>query len=457
LGKDNKFRQAWIKANGDALVEFSHNMRNAVDKVNPKIRIGVCSCTSSWDIDGRRSNEIDHILSGKNKPFRRLIMAPYWATSREWGSKLQNVIELERMEIGWNDADTEIMSEGDAYPRPRTYCPASYVEIFDTALRADGRFDGILKYGIDYYSTANYEKGYALRHVKNQELYKKIEKYFSNKDACGVRIYENPDKITGSDFKEKGVMNSLFFTPSAYVLSENNIPTVYTGEGVCNMALGRNIEIVTDEVMKQGVIIDASAAKILMEKGVDVGIKYISNEAEITNSTEYFTKQKEYVNHNQKVKSYKVELCDGADVLSLLYEDEECLKSSTPAAYLYKNGQGQKFFVYTFDFKMKDRRTYCFYARSRQLADGIKSLTGKSLPAYTYGNPDIYTLVKRNENSLAVGLWNCFADAAYEPMIELDGEYSEISFINCKGTLCKDKVCIDEISPFEFAGFEVRK
>lgn len=408
LGPDNKYRQAWIEANGEALVEFSKAVRKAVDEVNPKIRMGVCSCTSSWDIDGRRTNEIDHILAGENKPFRRMIMAPYWAVTREWGNKLQNVIELERMEREWCGRDVELMTEGDVYPRPRTNCPSSYLEIFDTALRADGGFDGIIKYGLDYYSTVNYEKGYALRHVKNRPIYEQIDKFFSNKTACGVRIIENPDKISGRDFKEKEVMNGLFFTPSAYVFSENSIPTVYSGEGVISVALGENARILTEEDMKKGVIIDGSAAKILMEKGIDVGLKFISDEPELSSISEHFTKQIEYVNHMHKLKSYKVELCEGADVLSVLYEKEKVLVNPSPAAYLYENEQGYKFFVYTFDFKVKERRNFCFYARSKQLADGIEALTGKTLPAYTYGNPDIYVLAKRNENSMAVGLWNCF-------------------------------------------------
>jgi hypothetical protein len=99
---------------------------------------------------------------------------------------------------------------------------------------------------------------------------------------------------------------------------------------------------------------------------------------------------------------------------------------------------------------------FCNYARSRQIADGIKVLSGNRLPAYTYGNPDIYVMAKKNECKMSVGLWNCFADVAYDVLVEIDKEYSDISFINCKCKLCGDKAVIEEIPAFGFAGFEVR-
>ena len=63
------------------------------------------------------------------------------------------------------------MAEGDVYPRPRINCPASYLEGFDTAIRASGCTDGILKYGLDYTANADYETGYARFHERNTPLY----------------------------------------------------------------------------------------------------------------------------------------------------------------------------------------------------------------------------------------------------------------------------------------------
>ena len=69
----------------------------------------------------------------------------------------------------------------------------------------------------------------------------------------------------------------------------------------------------------------------------------------------------------------------------------------------------------------------------------------------------MYTICKESENALAVGLWNIFDDIAFDCVVELAEEYSDISFINCTGRLDGNKVYLSDIAAFSFAGFEVRK
>ncbi|MCQ2414112.1 MAG: hypothetical protein MJ082_04890, partial [Clostridia bacterium] len=167
-GKPNAFRSAFIRANGDSLRGFAKAVRETVDKVDPAIRVGQCACIGTYDLDGTDSFEISRILAGKTAPFLRLIGAPYWAAEKQWGNRLQDVIELERIQRSWGGEGIEIFAEGDAYPRPRFHTPASYVELFDAALRVDGSLDGILKYMADYTSSASYETGYFDRHVADE-------------------------------------------------------------------------------------------------------------------------------------------------------------------------------------------------------------------------------------------------------------------------------------------------
>lgn len=63
---------------------------------------------------------------------------------------------------------------------------------------------------------------------------------------------------------------------------------------------------------------------------------------------------------------------------------------------------------------------------------------------------------EKDDNSMAVGLWNFFPDTVIEPVVELAKEYSEIEFINCSGKLNGNKVHLSDILPFEFVGFEVK-
>ena len=183
-GGKNKYRSAFLQANGHYLKEFAKKAREAVDSVNPNIRLGPCACMSVWDFDGVSAAELSRIMAGNTKPFLRLIGAPYWSVNRYWGNRLQDVIELERMEASWCGEGIDLLAEGDAYPRPRFVCPANVLEGFDMALRASGALTGIHKYTLDYTADPEYENGYNTKHIKNKPLYAQIEKSFAGQAAA---------------------------------------------------------------------------------------------------------------------------------------------------------------------------------------------------------------------------------------------------------------------------------
>ncbi len=466
-GGKNKYRDAWISANGYFIESFAKRMRKALDEVNPEIRLGQCSCLGAWDTDGTDSITISKLLAGNTKPFMRFIGAPYWAKEKQWGNRLQNIIELERMENSWCESSgVEVFSEGDVYPRPRTNCPASFLEIFDMALRASGGFDGILKYGIDYYSNPGYESGYISRHVRNLPLYAEIEKYFCDKEASGIRVYEKmkkfsdmtiPERIAGKGEK----IQNCFFSPASRMTSDNSVPSVYEGEGVCGIAFGENATELSESALKKGVIIDMRAAEILQEKGIDVGLR--EKRGEIFADEEFFNDGKDVVRvefrfHDIECNVYDISVSENAKIMSRFAytKDDKVSTGEVIGSYLYENAKGQKFLVFAFDAYFNGEITYRSYLRSRELVNAVEFF-GEKLPAYSYGNPDLYILAKKNENAMAVGLWNIFADSIPEPIVELDEEYPEIEFINCSGKILGNKVYLSEIAPFAFAGFCVSK
>ena len=463
-GSKNKFRDAYLKANGDAFRNFAAAMRKSVDKINPNIRLGYCACMTNWDIDGTDAYEIAKILAGNTKPFVRLIGAPYWAVNKSWNNELADVIELERMESAWTrHSDIEILAEGDVYPRPRIDCPASYLEGFDTAIRASGCTDGIIKYGLDYTSNADYEKGYAAFHERNKPIYKQIEKIFSDKKSCGVRVYESMKKVSDMVMPTKVNTNvdiqDLFFSKAARTLSSCSIPTVYEGEGVCGIVFDENARNLPLLALNKGLILDIAAAEILEERGIDVGLKDIGealgdgSDSLIKGMEEHFISDNNYISI-KGATYYDISLKENAQILS----DIETYEGKIPLSYRYENENGNRFLVLNVNTRVNYSSMLKHYARSRQYAENIPWLSGENLPAYIYGNPSLYVQCKKSSNEMAVGLWNFFADSVLEPKIVLDKEYKTFDCKNYSGTLEGNVLKLNkEIPPYGFVFFTVKE
>ncbi len=455
-GGPNIYRDAWLKANGDSMRSFSAALRKAVDEVNPSIRLGACACLTSWDIDGTDAYEIARILAGNTKPFVRLIGAPYWAYNRTWGNLLQDVVELERMETAWTRlGDIEVIAEGDVFPRPRSTCPASYLEGFDTAIRASGCTNGILKYGIDYHSNADYETGYAKYHELNSSLYSAIDRIFTGKTSCGVRVYESmkkaADTVCSTKVNDYTNLENQFFSKAARTLAFNTIPTVYEGNGVCGIVFDENARSLPVEALKNGLIIDLAAAEILTERGIDVGLVRIGKQTGGT--TERLLYNNNHV-YTRGAVINEIEVNENAEILSTVDTPD----GDIPFSYRYENADGNRFLVLNINTRIGSDNLLKHFERSKQYAEAAEWLGGNKLPATVYGHPSLYIQCKKGtDGSMAVGLWNFFEDSAFEPIVKLDGKYREIEFANCTARLEGDKVYLSDIPPFGCAIFEVKK
>jgi hypothetical protein len=453
-GGPNKYRSAFLKANGHFMREFAKRMREAVDSVNPDVRLGLCACMTTWDLDGVSAAELSRILAGKTKPFMRLIGAPYWSFDRGWGNRLQDVIELERMESSWSGEGIEILAEGDSYPRPRFRCSANVLEGFDMALRASGAVSGIHKYVFDYYADLDYEQGYVKKHLQNARVYKKIDELFGDKTPVGVRVYENMTKFENMTvppcFDGKDDVQDIFHSIAARTLTSHSIPTAYKGRGVIGIAFGENARYLDDSALDNGLILDVTAAKILQDKGIDVGLDGVGQT--YTASEEYFPDKNRYVLvMNSPVTEISVK--DGAKIDSYFVDGEG---EKRIGSYTYKNANGQSFLVLAVEGFSMSEHVFKQYARGEQIVEFIGGM-GKKLPASMLGNPDCYMLCKENvqgEKSVFIG--NFFSDECLSTTVTLDKEYSEIEFVNCTGRLLGDKVELDSVPPYACVMFSVK-
>lgn len=453
-GGKNKYREILLNVNRSSLENYAIKMRQAVDEVNPDIRLGFCACMSSWDIDGN-AFELARLFAGKTKPILRLIGAPYWAKEKAWGNTLQDVVELERMEASWNKySDIELIAEGDAYPRPRINCAANYVEGFDTAVRATGAVDGILKICIDYVSNVGYEKGYLKQYIKNKPVYQEIEKHFSNKKHTGIRVYESMNKVSvmqnPNALGGKSDMENVFFSSAARILASNTIPTVYEGDGITGIAFGENAYALTEDNMNKGLIIDALAAKILSDKGIDVGIDSFG--AEVTIKYQYFCDDDNYIIANHS--AYNIKTNPHCKIIS--YGSNNLENPDIPFCYLYQNYNGQKFLVFNCNAKNSESLLK-HQANAKIITDNTRWLSGENLPAFCYGNPNLYIQCKEDSQNLVIGLWNFFEDEVLEPVVFLSKEYQNAEILCGFGKLFKDRVCLTDIPPYSFRGIVLKK
>lgn len=449
----NKYRDTYLRMTGDTLRVFARKLRAAVDSVDSSIRLGHCAVMSTYDSDGVSSFELARIFAGSTKPFLRLIGAPYWSGGML--GKLSYVIECERKQEFWarayENADIEIFSEGDVYPRPRYAVPSAYLEGFDTALRASGGMDGILKYALDYTSGPQYETGYSQRAFNNISLYNEIEKRFSGKTAVGVQISAPMNIISGSVYPDD-VQNEEYYAPEDFFradsqfLCDNSLPITYSSDGAI-VVFGEAARRFDLSLLDKGLIIDAAAARILTERGVDVGIKSAMKKV-ITPLNEQFKTTP--VPLDSAVTLYQAQTDIRAKVLS---------RANTNAvSYRFENTHGQRFLVFLFDAQRSRKSNYAFrsYCRQSELVENYEWLAGKKLPAVLLGNPDAYLLCKEGKESLTVGIWNFSADNILTPVINLARQYSRAEFVNCSGELKNDTVHLHcEIPAFSFACVEL--
>lgn len=471
----NKYRDAFRALQGETLNGLADKIGKAVHAVDPDIRVGLSSNWSSFNIEGITLDKLAKTIAGDNKPFIRLTGAPYWACVPNFATS----IETARLESQWcQGKEIELWSEGDTFPRPRHNVPAALLEGFDTVLRADGKTDGILKYMLDYNSSASYETGYIERHVRNKTLYEEIERRFTG-DTVGLNVLEVPEQFASIEFDEDCRVehySSIGLLPvvSQWFMTDNGLPTTYENREGAILAFGENAKYLDESMLSRGVILDASGAKKLMKKGIDVGIE--SFERAKAPLAEKFIEEDELIlaSADDDKVFYHFELKEGAKVLSKFYSCSDGLGvlppdgilegNSYPACYLYENAKGQKFMVFAFSAAsfgstnmLLPTTVFRNYLRPRQLAKGIEWLQGKPLPATCFGHPNTYMLCRRNGDQLTVGIWNFFSDEIFTPEINLDREYTSLDCYRCEGSLDGSKVKLStDIAPYGFACFTVK-
>lgn len=453
---ENEYRKEWIRMQRDTMLDFARAMRASAD---PSVRLGVCAGRTSWDIECADSLEIAKVLAGAHRPVIRLSGAPYWQDS------LGSVVETARIQCHWlKDEDVELLTEGDTYPRPRYATPASALEGFDLALRCDGGAEGILRYMLDYNSSAKFETGYIEHYLENRALYRVAEKHFSDKRAAGVHLFEPQRVFPVQTFDEGQIYRNRFMhrnalpTAAQQFAVDNALAVTYEPQGGAHIVFDDRARLLPEEMFGEGLYLDMKAARILAERGIDVGLE--GAEVSARPDTEYFEDDREYVAVNCDGKFYEAELKYGAAVRSWFFCGRETLSRGLSVR------------------KREGRAVLC-PVRGRRPVPAVQQVHGGTLPqllpraqvqsdlewagrkplvAKASGQPDLYLLVKEDETSVSVGVFNFFQDAWLSPKIELGENYASAAFYNCSGRLKGKTVLLDKkIESYGFAAIVLKK
>ena len=474
-GGENDVRSMWQMALRKTLADFAEKIEREIHAEYPSVRIGLSANSSSYTLEGIALPELASIIAGDKRPFIRLTGAPYWKNAASFSTNMEAI----RLQANWckqYNPSIEIIAEGDTYPRPRHWVPANFLEHYDMSLRADGNLDGILKYMLDYNSRASYETGYVNRHTRNAAHYEEIKRRFEGKRSIGLNVFESMmtiEKTTFGEFLTPNILraNGHLPTMAQEICVDNSIPTAYNDPNSASIVFGESAHFLTEEVLARGVILDAGAAWILHQKGVDVGFTQ-ANPAPAP-CAEYFCKENDIVSCSLDDKGlfYQFSLAEGAEVLSefligapgLGVVDEDPKEMPRfPACYYYENAKHQRFTVYAFvshTARVKsgwNKGLFRHYYRQTQLIDAAERLQGHPLPAVCKGHPQLYMICKKDDRSMAVGIWNPFADEVISPVIVLDHAYTNVDFYHCQGSLEENRIILNEdIPPFGFAFFTV--
>ena len=466
-GRGGADRRVFFDVMGDSLRKFCRRVREAVDEVDPAVRVGFCAGYTSWDIEGAPASELSRILAGENtKPFLRLTGAPYWVTHdmhRFAGQRLNTVMEFTRAQEAWcrqNGGDMEIFAEADSYPRPRYHVASAYIDTFDLACRASGGM-GMLKYVFDYYATPENESGYIKRHLRLASQYARAESLFAGKTARGVYVCEPMEKIRDmtlpSPFIGEGAVMHTAFSPAATMLSAQSIPTTYDlpADGIPDCAIAFGDCVTALKQLPKKLILDLSAARRLQEAGMDVGISEIIPGAEVPLYERYegldtcgvfvpghTSLQFQYAPYSRVV------LREGAEILSVF----EGRTQVYPSAYRYQSGETQLYVLCADAYALRPNCSVLLsYCRQKQLLDFIGGIP------HVAGEPCVYTLWKEGEAGGALLVLNLSEDVLFDFDIMLDRTYPQAVLHGAEGVHLGDRIRVTgEVAPFGAVMVEMR-
>ena len=436
------------------MMQFCRALRDAADEIDPSVRMGLCASYTHYNAEGVDLRELLRVLAGEgNQPMLRLSGAPYWATvaPRFPRQRVTDIVESVRLQIGWyRDTDVDLQDENDPAPRRHEWVPASHIELYDKMMIGNGGAHRHKYLLCDHYGKDLAYQAAHLAHLADDVV---LTHMFGDTSPCGYRVYQSEKMLRDAHLPDHyigdGPIMARFSQPFGGIfLSRNAIPTQYDKDGT-GIVCGEHVRMLTKAQREQGLLMDAPAAKLLMEAGVDVGL------AEIPVPVE------------GNPAFYALKPATGATQISLKPGEGATQTSladpNYPTFVTYQNSQGHRFAIVGCDLNAavpcEGIEPYVLYNAEvqAQLAEIYAYLAQKPLPARVFDCPGLHLLAAKSEDEsrLSILLSNVWDDSIEQPVIETDGTYQVVRTVGCEAVADGKYVRLTKLHAYEYAAVEL--
>ena len=261
-------RRAFADTVRESLCVLARKVREAVDEVDPTVRICVCEPGLNADKDGASVEAVARAFAGANtRPAIRPSGAIYGAQTTPAdvpGAIAHTFYTLARL-----PKDIETFYEADPYPHNRFFASASQMgSLMSGAVFAGSQ--NLLLYCLQYLDDPFEDRGYADEFNRLKPRLEAVRDFNLSRRTTlrGVRIVWTSDAMALT--RGLGGGRDAQLADEAFILAKFGLPYTMSANGPAILA-GNIVESLTDEelgkILSGGVLVDAPAADLLVKRG----------------------------------------------------------------------------------------------------------------------------------------------------------------------------------------------
>ena len=262
-------RKAFAATVRESLVGLARQVRQAVDEVDPSIRICLCDTGGCSDKDGDALEPLVRAFAGKTRPAVRPHGSIYGAETTP--AAIPSAVAHTQFVLERLPRDIETFYESDPYPHNRFYTSASQLLSLMTGAVTMGTQD-FLFYCLQYLDDPLEDPGYANGYLAMKPRLEVAKDFIAARQARleGVRVWYSADHVALTRDVGENVGGQL--QCGAYLCSKMSLPYTTRKDAKGPVLLvGSMPETMSDEeirsVLAGGVLVDAVAADLLAKRG----------------------------------------------------------------------------------------------------------------------------------------------------------------------------------------------